>query len=336
MFTRPSKLSSTPFKQFLAPIACAAAISVAPFLSAAAETPYPAQIIRIIVPYTAGTGPDTVARVVGEKLSQRMGTPVIIDNRPGASGNIGSDAAAKAKPDGYTLLLSASTMLTAALLYESVPFDPLVDFTPISLLTNGTLMLAASTKSGIDSVADLIAKAKSEPNGITYSSPGVGTPHHMAMELFQDAAGVELLHVPYKGTAGAVADLMGGQVDVSFLGVSVGMPAAEAGRVKALAVGSPKRHSKAPDLPTLEESGVAGARGDMWFAIFAPKGVREPIIERLNTELHAVVMQPEVKELLDNQGLDVATSSPQELQELMEKDTAQWAMVIKNNNISLD
>ena len=306
------------------------------FSGAAAAQTYPAAPIRLIVPYTPGTGPDTIARTMSERLAKRLGQPVVVENRAGASGNIGADAVAKARPDGYTLLMTASTMITAALLYRSVPFDPLADFAPVSLVSHGTLMLAASARSDIGSVADLVRAAKAHPGGVRYSSPGVGTPHHMSMELLQDVAGIKLQHIPYKGTAGAVTDLMGGQVDVSFLGLSVGIPAAEAGRVKALAVGSPARHPRLPNLPTLEEAGVKGAGGDMWFAVLAPKGVPEAIVARLNAELRAVLAESGIKGVLDAQGLDVATSSPAELAELMKRDTVRWAEVIRNNRISLD
>ena len=317
------------------PLAAAAAL-LALLPGQALSQSYPSRPIKMIVPYTPGTGPDAVARVLSRELAERLGQPLVVENRPGASGNIGADAVAKAAPDGYTVMLGASTMLTAALLYRPVPFDPVADFTPISLVTSGTLMLAAGPKNSFASVAELVAAAKAAPGRIAYSSPGVGTPHHMIMELFQKETGIKLLHVPYKGTSGAVSELMGGQVDVSFLGVSVGMPAVKSGRLRALAVGSPKRYAKSPDVPTLEEAGVKGAGGDMWFAVLGPKGMPEPIVTRLNTELRAVLLQPAVKNMLDGQGLDVLTSSPQALHELMVQDTQRWADVIRVNKIVVE
>jgi len=252
--------------------ACAVVATVLMMLPGSAMSQsYPTRPIKMIVPYTPGTGPDAVARVLSRELAERLGQPLVVENRPGASGNIGAAAVARAAP-----------------------------------------------------------------GRITYSSPGVGTPHHMSMELFQKETGIKLLHVPYKGTSGAVSGLMGGQVDVSFLGVSVGMPAVKSGRLRALAVGSPKRHAKSPDVPTLEEAGVKGAGGDMWFAVLGPKGMPEPIVTRLNTELRAVLLQPAVKNMLDGQGLDVLTSSPQALHELMVQDTQRWADVIRVNKIAVE
>lgn len=304
--------------------------------TAASAADYPDKPIVFVVPFAAGSATDVLARVLGQEIAVESKQKVVVDDKPGASGIIGAQAVAKAAPDGYTVMLGASTMLTAALLYRPVPFDPVADFTPISLVTSGTLMLAAGPKNSFASVAELVAAAKAAPGRIAYSSPGVGTPHHMIMELFQKETGIKLLHVPYKGTSGAVSELMGGQVDVSFLGVSVGMPAVKSGRLRALAVGSPKRYAKSPDVPTLEEAGVKGAGGDMWFAVLGPKGMPEPIVTRLNTELRAVLLQPAVKNMLDGQGLDVLTSRPQALHELMVQDTQRWADVIRVNKIVVE
>lgn len=297
---------------------------------------WPTQTIKLIVPFTPGTGMDTIARIVAPRLSERLGQSVIVENKPGASGNIGADAVAKAAPDGYTLMVGANTMLMAASLYKSVPFNPITDFAPISLAAWGTLMLVTNPKTGINSVADLIAKAKASPGKLTYGSPGVGTPHHMAMELFKDLTGTDLLHVPYKGSAGAVVDLLSGSIDLMFIPIHVGMPYVKAGKLKALAVGSPKRHPLAPDLPTLQELGIKGAEVDMWYAFLAPKGTPAPIIARLNTELRAILAQTEVKNAFEKQGLYAASNSSAEMSALMQKDYARWALIIKKNNISAD
>jgi len=297
---------------------------------------YPSQPIKLIVPYTPGTGMDIIARTVGPKLSERLGQPVIVENKPGASGNIGADAVAKAAPDGYTLMVTANTLLIASNLYRSVPFNPLSDFAPISLAAWGTLLLTASPKANISSVADLIAQAKASPGKLTYASPGVGTPHHMSMELFEDLTGTKLLHVPYKGSAGALTDLLSGEVNVGFVPIHVAMPHVKAGRLKALAVGSAKRHPNAPDVPSLQELGVKGAEVDMWYAFMAPKGTPAAVVSKLDSELRAILSLPEIKSGFDKQGMEAASSSPEELNALMRRDYARWAAVIKKNNITAE
>ena len=297
---------------------------------------WPTRPVRFIVPFTPGTGMDTIARIVAPKLGERLGQAVIVENKAGASGNIGTDAVAKAAPDGYTLMVGANTMLMAANLYKSVPFNPLTDFAPISLAGWGTLMLATNPKTGISSVADLISKAKAAPGKLTYGSPGVGTPHHMAMELFKDLTGTDLLHIPYKGSAGAVIDILSGATDLMFIPVHVAMPYVKAGKLKALAVGSPKRHAMAPDVASLEELGIKGAEVDMWFAFLAPRGTPPAIIIRLNNELRTLLALPEVKSAFEKLGLEAASNSGAEMSALMEKDYARWARVIKKNNISAE
>ncbi len=285
------------------------------------------------VPYTPGTGMDIIARTVGPKLSERLGQPVIVENKPGASGNIGAEAVARSAPDGYTVMVTANTLLIAANLYPSVPFDPLSDFAPISLAAWGTLLLTANPKTNIRSVADLIARAKAEPGKLTYSSPGVGTPHHMSMELFKDLTGTRLLHVPYKGSAGALTDLLSGEISVGFVPIHVAMPYVKAGRLKALAVGSAKRHASAPDIPTLQELGVKGADVDMWYAFMAPKGTPAPVVSKLDSELRSILSLPEIKAGFDKQGLDAASSTPDELDALMRRDYSRWGAVIRKNDI---
>jgi len=297
---------------------------------------YPSQPIKLVVPYTPGTGMDIIARTVGPKLSERLGQPVIVENKPGASGNIGAESVAKSAPDGYTLMVTANTLLIASNLYRSVPFNPLSDFAPISLAAWGTLLLAASPKTNIKSLAELIAQAKANPGKLTYSSPGVGTPHHMSMELLKDLTGVSLLHVPYKGSAGALTDLVSGVIDVGFVPIHVAMPFVQGGRLTALAVGSAKRQPNAPGIPTLQELGVKGADVDMWYAFMAPKGTPAPVVAKLDSELRAILSLPEIKSNFEKQGMDAASSSPEELNALMRRDYARWAAVIKRNNISAE
>lgn len=310
---------------------CLAVLSGGAFAQA-----YPSRPVRLIVPFTPGTGMDIIARAVGPKLSERLGQPVVIDNRPGASGNIGAEMVAKAAPDGHTMMVSGNPLITSALLYRNLPYHPLTDFAPISLAAYGTLILVANPGAMINSVAELTAQAKARPGKITYGSPGIGTPHHMAMELFRDLTGASLLHVPYKGTAGAVTDVLGGQINVMFLPIHVALPHVRAGRLKALAVGSAKRHPTATELPTLQELGVKGAEVDMWYAILAPKGTPAPVIAKLDAELISILSLPELKASFGNQGMDAASSTPAELGALMRRESARWAAVIKKNNISAE
>jgi tripartite-type tricarboxylate transporter receptor subunit TctC len=312
-------------------LALAAAGAIA---SPAAAQTYPSQPIKFIVPFTPGTGMDTIARTVAPKLSERMGQPVVVENRPGASGNIGAEQAARSPADGHTVLVTANTMLIAAHLYKSVPYDPMADFAPVTLAAWGTLLMTANPKSGIESVQDLVAKAKASPGKITYSSPGVGTPHHMSMELFKERTGIDMLHVPYKGSAGALTDLLSGEVNVGFVPVHVAMPHIKAGRLKPLAAGSPQRHPNAPDVPTLEELGYRGVDVEMWYAFYTPKGTPPAVVTRLNAEMRAILEQPDVRAQFDKVGLDVTSSSPEELTRLMQRDNPRWQEVIRKNNIT--
>jgi tripartite-type tricarboxylate transporter receptor subunit TctC len=303
---------------------------------AAAQAQYPSQPIRFVVPFTPGTGMDIIARTVGPKLSERLGQPVVVENRPGASGNIGTDAVAKAQPDGYTVLVGANTMLIASNLYQQVPFHPINDFTPVTLAAYGTLMLLAHPERKFTSVQDLVAAAKASPGKITYSSPGVGTPHHMSMELLDDLLGIKLLHVPYKGSAGALTDLLSGQVDVAFIPIHVAMPHVRASKLRPLAVGNAKRHPLAPDVPTLAEAGARGADVEMWYAFLTPKGTPPAIVSKLNTEIRGILQQADVKAVFDKQGLDATASSPDDLLKLMQRDYPRWREVIRKNNIKAD
>ena len=297
---------------------------------------WPGQTIKIIVPFTPGTGMDTIARTVSPKLSERLGQPVVVQNTPGASGNIGADNVAKATPDGYTLLMGANTMLMASQLYKNVPFNPVDDFSSVSMAAYGTLMLVANPKTGIKSMQELIAQAKAKPGFITYGSPGIGTPHHMAMELFKSKTQLFMLHVPYKGTAGYVTDLLGGELMVGFLPVHVAQGFVTSGKLTALAVGGDTRHPVAPNVATFQELGVKDVNVDMWYAFFAPSKTPAPVVSRLNTEIAAIMKLPEVRAVLSKAGLDAASSSTGELTTTVKQDYLRWGSVIKRNSISAE
>lgn len=297
---------------------------------------WPAQTIKLIVPFTPGTGMDTIARTVSPRLSERLGQPVVVQNVPGASGNIGADMVAKANPDGYTLLVGANTMLMASQLYKNVPFDPVKDFASVSMAAWGTLMLVTNPKTGIKSMQELISQARARPGFITYGSPGIGTPHHMAMELFKSQAQLFMLHVPYKGTAGYTQDLLSGELMTGFLPVHVAQAFVSSGKLNALAVGSHRRHPVAPNVPTIEELGGKGVEVDMWYAFFAPGKTPAPVLSRLNAEISAIMKLPEVREILGRAGLDAAASTPDELTSIVKKDYLRWGDVIKRNAIKAD
>src|SRR5690348_8341159 len=311
--------------------------SFLPFAAAALAAPaafaWPDQPVRIVVPFTPGTGPDIIARFVGEQLSPRLGQPVVIENIPGASGNIGSQQVARAKPDGLTLMSSVNTLVMNASLFKNLPYDPVTDFAPIGLTAWGSLVLVANPGQPPNTLAELVAAAKANPRKLTYGSPGVGTPHHLSMALVEQGAGIELLHVPYKGTAGAVQDLLGGQIGYMFLPVHVSAQYIRAGKLKAIAAGSPKRLPQLPDVPTLIEAGLAGADVDMWYGLFAPKGTSRQIVVELNREVAVILTSQEAKSVFEAQGLVPTASTPKVLADIVVKDRARWADVVKSRGI---
>jgi len=304
--------------------------------SALAQSTYPSQTVKIIVPFTPGTGMDTIARVVAPRLSERLGQPVVVQNQPGASGNIGADAVAKSTPDGYTVLMGANTMLMASQMYKSVSFDPIKDFAPVSMAAYGSLMLVAHPKTGIKSLPELVKQAQARPGAISFGSPGVGTPHHMAMELFKLESNTFMLHVPYRGSAGYTQDLLGGELNVGFLPVHIAQGFVKNGRLNALAVGSPKRHPVAPDVPTFDEVGVKRVDVDLWYAFFVPSKTPGAVVSRLNTEMAAILRQNDVKDILGKAGMDAVPSTPAELAAISAKDYPRWGTVIRSKQISAD
>jgi tripartite-type tricarboxylate transporter receptor subunit TctC len=307
-------------------------------LAAAAQAPQSGNQapLRLIVPFTPGTGIDLIARVVGPRLGDRLGRSVVVDNRAGASGNIGTEAVVRAAPNGSTLLVSVNTLVMNRSLYPQLPFDPVKDLVPVSLTSWGQLLLVTHPQSGMKTARDLVAKAKANPGKINYASPGVGTPHHMSMELFKQTAGVFLTHIPYRGTAPAVTDLIGGQVDAMFLPIHVALPQIKAGKLVALGIGSEKRHALLPDVPTLAEARAGNVNVDMWYGVFAPAGTPPELVARLNRELREILSAPEVRTAFQTQGMDPATSTPDEFKRLVERDAERWARLIKTQSIKAD
>ena len=304
--------------------------------AAAQVTTYPNRPIRVIVPYTPGTGIDILARVVGQKLSDRLKLAVVVDNRPGASGNIGTEAAGKAAPDGYTLLMTSSTHVTNAALQASIPYDPVKSFTPIGPTAIGNLALVVHPSVPALSVKELVALANKEPGKLNYASPGSGTPHHLAMELFKLHFNVDLLHVPYKGTAGAVTDLLGGQVQLMFLPVHVALPQVQSGKLRMLAAGGAHRSPVTPNVPSLAEEGVTDIDVDIWYALLGPPALPPEQVALLNTEVNAILRDPEVRDNLVKQGLNPLPGTPEDLARMIDTDLERWTRIVRAAKIKAD
>jgi len=308
-----------------------------------AQTAQPAQTaalpqapIRLIVPFTPGTGIDLIARTLGPKLSERLGRPVLVDNRAGASGNIGTDAVVRAAPNGSTLLVTVNTLVMNASLFPQLAFDPVKDLTPVTLTSWGQLLLVANPKAGFKTAPDLVAAARKAPGRINYASPGVGTPHHLAMELFKTTAGVFVTHIPYRGTGPALTDLLGGQIETMFLPIHVALPHVKSGRLVALGIGSDKRHPLLPEVPTLLEAKAGNVNVDMWYGIFAPPGTSPELVALFNREIRDILLSDEVKKAFQTQGMDPSSSTPGEFRSLVELDAKRWAQLIKAQGITAD
>ncbi len=292
--------------------------------------------LKLIVPFTPGTGIDLIARTLGPKLSQRLNRPVVVENRVGASGNIGTEAVVRAAPDGATLLVSVNTLVMNRALYPGMSFDPVKDLVPVSQTSWGQLLLVTHPKSNYKTATELVEAARKQPGRINYASPGVGTPHHLSMELFKSTAGVFLTHIPYRGTGPAVTDLLGGQVDAMFLPIHVALTHIRSGRLVALGIGSDKRHPLLPELPTLAEAKAGDVNVGMWFGVFAPKGTPADIVNLYNSEINQLLGSEDVKKAFVSQGMDPSGSTAQAFAQLVERDAERWARVIKAQGIKAD
>ncbi|GAA5233203.1 tripartite tricarboxylate transporter substrate binding protein [Verticiella sediminum] len=316
---------------------CLALFAAALIAANPARAAWPERPITLIVPYTPGTGIDQVARQLSVRLPERLGQAVIVENVAGASGNIGSERVARADPDGYTLLVQVNTLVMNRSLYKTLPYDPVKDFTPVALTSFGTLLLVTNPKvQQAETLQQMLDDAKAQPGALTYATPGVGTPHHLAMALLQQKTGVELLHVPFKGTSGAVTDLLGGRLDYMFLPVHVALPHIQSGRLKALATGSDERLPQLPDVPTLAEAGVDTGNIDMWYGVLAPQGTPAEIVERLNASINEALESPEIAKAFEAQGMVPATSTPAAFAERVATDADRWAEVVRTGNITAD
>jgi tripartite-type tricarboxylate transporter receptor subunit TctC len=301
----------------------------------AADT-YPTRPIKIIVPWPAGGVADFLARIAADGLSQKLGQPVIVDNRAGAGTNIGSEFVAKASPDGYTLLLASSNNAVNMTLYGKMPYDTVKDFSPISLLAIVPNILVVSPKLPVHSVKELIDLAKANPNKVTYASAGNGSPAHLAAEEFKRLAHVEMLNVPYKGAAPAVTDLIGGHVDVMFTNIPASLGSIKAGQLRAIAIGSKTRSSVLPELPTIAESGVPNYEAVAWYGLAAPAGTPKEIIEKLQGVLVQTMKSPDTMQLLVQEGTEPVISSPDALADRIRADIITYRNLIQTTGIHIE
>ena len=298
---------------------------------------YPTKPVRMVIPFPAGGTTDILGRVAAQKLSEALGQQVIPDNRPGASGNIGTEQVAKAPPDGYTLLTAPGSTLTIhPSLYPKLGFDPLKDFAPITILAGVPNLLVVHPSLPARNVKDLIALAKSKPDALNYASTGAGQSTHLSMELFKSMAGVKIVHVPYKGSAPAVTDLLGGHVPMMFDNMPSALPHVKAGKLRALGVSTAKRSSTAPDVPTVAESGLPGFDVTVWFATLAPAATPRDILERIHRVLVKALQASDVRERLASQGAEAVGNTPEQFTAQMKSDLAKWAKVVQAANIKLD
>ena len=311
-------------------------LSLAPS-SPAAEQPYPSRPIRLVVPFPAGGPLDVIARAIGQKLSIAWGQPVIIDNRPGAGGNIGADLVAKSAPDGYTILEGAlSTHAVNVSLYTKMPYDPIKDFAPITLVavTPNVLVLNPSVRA--NSVPELISYARANPGKLAFGSGGNGSAGHLAGELFKTEAKVDMVHVPYKGAASAMQDLLGGQIQLMFDNLASSMQQVRAGKLKALAVTTAKRSPLVPDLPTLAETGLPGFDIYTWWGFLAPAGTPKEIIAKWNAEVTRILDTPEMRAYFAQQGAEPSPTSPEQFTALIQSEIPKYAKIIKASGAKVD
>lgn len=292
--------------------------------------------VRLVVPFTPGTGIDLVARQIAGPLSERLKRPFFVDNKPGASGIIGTQEVVRATPDGSTLLVSVNTLVMNMALYPKQGFNPLTDLQAVSQTSWGQLVLVASPNARIESLKDLLDRARAKPGALNYGSPGPGTPHHLAMELLKNRARVSLTHISYRGTAPALNDLLGGQIDTMFLPIHVALQHVKAGKLKALAISSDTPHPLLPEVPSLGTLKLGDLNVDMWYGVFAPAGTPRAFVDRLNAELRDVLAQPAVAKSFETQGMTPAHGTPEAFGKLVAADARRWSDLIKAQGITAE
>ena len=302
-----------------------------------AATDWPNKPIRWVVPFPPGGAMDAIARTLGEKAGKTLGQPFVIENRPGAGGNIGADYVAKQPGDGYTMMITSIGMATNKPLYSKLSYDPIKDFAPVSLLAVvPNVLVTNATQPDVKTVKDVIAAARKAPGKLTYASAGNGTSIHLAGEVFTSLAQVEMLHIPYKGSGPAVSDLLGGQINYMFDSITSARPHIESGKLRALGVTTAKRSSALPNVPTIAEAGLPGYEVSPWFAVFMPAATRKAIVTKLNAALLAAMKDPEVVKRFESIGAEPVGSTPDELAKHLARESERWTKLITERNIKLD
>ena len=299
--------------------------------------PFPAKPIKVIVPFPPAGGTDIIARIVTDKLNQSLGWSMVVENRPGAGGNLGVDAAAKSAPDGYTLVLGQTSNLAInPTLYAKLPYDPMKDLVPIVAVANAPLVLVVPANSPYKTLADVVAAAKSKPGEVNFASPGNGTVAHLTGELLQKTAGVKFQHIPYKGTNQAVNDVLGGQVQLYISSVPSALAFIKNGKLRALAVTSAQRVNDLPNVPTINESGYKGFEATTWFGLLAPAGTPQPVVAKLNAEVNRILQVAEVRQRIDSEGAIAMGGSSEEFTALLKRDLGRWGQIVKDSGAKLD
>ncbi|KAA6124635.1 Bug family tripartite tricarboxylate transporter substrate binding protein [Cupriavidus cauae] len=314
-----------------------AAIAAALPRPAAAQAAWPSQPVRWVVPYPAGGGTDVVARTLAQAISPALGKQVVIDNRPGAATIVGADTVAHSRPDGYTILTADTATLAAnPSLYRKLPYDPARDFVHVGMIARFPLILVANPNFPARTLKEAVDYARKNPDKVNFASPGAGSPHHLAMELFMEQTGIRMTHVPYKGAAPAVQDLLAGQVDVMFLDLAAGQQNVLGGKLRALGSATPKRLAALPQVPTVAEGGVAGFEAYAWQGVVAPAGTPQPVVTRLNAELVKALKQPEVHKRFEGIGVEPVSSTPDEFAQYARTEAERWGKLIKAKGITVD
>jgi tripartite-type tricarboxylate transporter receptor subunit TctC len=314
--------------------AAVAALSIASVH--AAQPKYPTKPVRLIVPFPAGGGVDIVARTLAPHFTERWGEQVIVDNRPGAGATLGANLAAKSDPDGYTLLLGNTAFAINATLFKRLPYDPIKDFEPISLVATQPSLLVVNPKVPVKSVQELIAYAKAHPGALNYASSGNGTPPHLSAAMFCEMTGIQMTHIPYKGAAPALTDLLGGQVQVMFATIISSMAHVKAGRLRALAVTSAKRSAALPELPTIAEAGVPGFEATAWFMLLAPAKTPQEIVQQVSRAAQAILARPDVRARFAQEGGEPAGLTPERTAAYLKSEIARWGKVVKDAHIQVE
>lgn len=301
-------------------------------LAAQSQT-FPSKPIRLVVPFAAGGGNDLLARIISQKFLEKWGQPVIVDNRPGAGGNVGADFVAKAQPDGYTILLGTNTLTMNPFIFAKIPFDTQRDFAPVAMIATTPFYVVVNNNLPVKNIPELIAYAKANPGKLSYATPGIGTPHHLGTELFKSMTSTYMVHIPYRGSIPAITDVMGGQVQVMWATVNVALPLVNTGKVRGLALAEPKRIPSQKDSPVVAET-VPGYEVSAWYGIFAPAATPPAIVQQLSAELQAIFQQPDVQARLLPLGYEMSIGNSEQVREIITRDLEKWSKVVKAAGIT--